>query len=569
MRHLFFYLAVFSGLSLQAQLQFSDVAVSVGANYNYGPASTFGAGVSFADFNGDGWDDLTLTTDENQEIHFLRNDGGTFTKVSLTGINLVTRTKQVVWVDYDNDGDKDLFVTSVSGLNKLYNNNGSLVFTDVTVAAGLFTTDLNTYGSTFGDIDNDGDLDLFVCNREGDDNRNYLYRNNNGVFEDITTSAGINTDVELTFDATFFDYDNDGDQDLYIINDKSDANRLYQNNGSGSFTDVSITSGAGITIDAMSITIGDYNNDGWFDIYITNIPNGNQLLKNNGDGTFSNVAASAGVSFDSFSWGASFLDADMDGFEDLYVSGSFDDSIPSFLPSAFYHNNGNDTFTIPSNIGFANDIRMSFGNAIGDFNNDGKPDIVVMNENFRYFLWENQTTTNNNWIKIKLEGVTSNKDGVGNKIEVRANNKSYYRYTAMGEGYLGQHATSEFVGIGAATDIDYVKVTWNRTGVVETINNVTPNTSITIQEGNGILSLSGLELLKTQVFPNPSKTGVFQLVTAQNKDVFVQVFDAFGRLVLPRQRANTTLDISKLSKGLYFAKIYTANSAKLVKMLYR
>ena len=566
MRLLWLGILVFFSQVSSAQLLFNDVATANGVVYNYG-SSTFGGGASFVDFNNDGWDDLTLTSDETQEVIFLRNDNGVFTRVTFPGIDLVSRSKQVIWVDYDNDGDKDFFVTSVLGQNKLYNNNGSFEFTDVTASSGLFTTDLSTYGATFGDMDNDGDLDLFITNREGTDARNYLYENNNGIFTDVTVARGIGTQIDLTFLASFFDYDNDGDQDIYIINDKTDSNELYQNDGTGHFTDVSITSGAGITIDAMSCTIGDYNADGWFDVYITNTSAGNYLMKNNGDGTFSNTATDAGVGFFSFAWGASFLDADLDGNLDLYVSSSMDGSVSSFLPSAFYHHNGDNTYTIPSHIGFETDTRRSFGNAIGDMNNDGKPDIVVMNENANYFLWENQSVTSNNWIKIKLDGVVSNKDGIGNTIEVHANGISQYRFTACGEGYMAQNSQYEFVGIGSAANIDYIKVTWNKTGIVETINNVQPNQSIRIQEGNGILSTANQELHPISIYPNPSDSGVFNVSSNTTKNYLAEVFDLSGRLILPKQPMQTTIDLSKYASGIYFVRVSTNGETKTFKLI--
>ena len=252
-----------------AQLQFSDIASSVSASYSYG-SSTIGGGVSFVDFDNNGWDDLTYSTDETQEIYFLKNNAGTFTRIMFQGINEKARAKQVLWIDYDNDGDKDFFVTNIQGKNSLYQNDGNFVFTDVTESVGLYTNDLPSYGAAFGDIDNDGDLDLFLSTRGVDANdRNYLYRNDTGNFVDVTQTAGINLTVEYSFCAAFFDYDNDGDQDIYISNDKlSTINRLYQNNGDGTFADTSVASGAGITANAMSTTIGDYNSDGFLYICI-------------------------------------------------------------------------------------------------------------------------------------------------------------------------------------------------------------------------------------------------------------------------------------------------------------
>ena len=567
----FLFALIISNVSI-AQISFADQASTLGINYGFGVNSFHGGGVSFVDFNQDGKDDLTFATESTEKIYFFRNDGAAFTKILLPGIDQATETKQVLWVDYDNDGDLDFFATSTNGPNKLYQNDGSLNFTDVTSSSGLFTDDLNTFGACFGDIDKDGDLDLFITNRGITvEQRNYLYRNDNGTFVDITVAAGINTSPEQSFCASFFDYDNDGDQDIYVANDKfTNQNRLYRNNNDGTFDDVSTVSGTDISIDAMSTTIGDYNNDGWFDIYITNTPTGNVLFKNNGDGSFSDVASSSGTIFSSTAWGAVFLDADQDSNLDLYVSGSMDGSNVSFLSSAFYHNNGNDTFSIPTGIGFDSEGNSSYSNAIGDLNNDGAPDIAVMNENANYYVWENQSVNANNWIKIKLEGTTGNKDGIGNRIEITANGKTQYRYTLCGEGYLGQNSMSEFIGVGAATNIDSIKITWNHSGQTETITNVQPNQSITIQEGNGVLHTEEETKIDFSVYPNPSNTGVFTIRTnGITSSKQIRVYDISGRLLIHKEHLNEldTLDLNVLSKGVYFAKIFMGDSSSTIKLI--
>jgi hypothetical protein len=543
--------------SSHAQVSFADNAVSMGIDVTYGE-SNFGGGVSFVDFDGDGWDDISFTTENNQSLHFFKNNGGTFTEVTFSGVSNTQETKQICWIDYDNDGDKDLFVTGYTGSNKFYRNEGGMTFTDISATIGFFQDDLFTYGASFADIDNDGDLDAFLSNRDGvaENQRNYLYRNDNGVFVDITQAAGISMANHLSFCSIFFDYDNDGDQDFYISNDKPIyPNLLYRNNGDGTFTDVSVTSGAGIAINAMTTTVGDYNNDGWFDLYITNTPQGNALLRNNGDGTFTDVATSTGTIFDSLGWGAVFLDADHDTLLDLYVSGGFDGSVPQFLPSAFYHQQTANNFVIPPTGGFQNDVGESYSNAIGDLNNDGKPDIVVSNDTDKNYVWENTSSTSNNWLKIKLEGVVSNRDGIGNRIEVRANGVSQYRYTLAGEGYLSQNSNYEFVGLNNATVIDYIKVTWNTTGQVETINNIQPNQTITIQEGNGILSTPQENRIQYTVYPNPSDSGIFHIHYQNSYETQVKLFDLQGKQVLSQQLRNHLLDASHVASGVYVLKL--------------
>jgi len=556
MNKIFFLVFLFFFSTVNAQISFEDVANEIGTAYSYG-TSTWGGGVSFADFDNDGWDDLTFASEEGTEIYFLKNNDGIFNSISLNGISNTFKTKQVIWVDYDNDGDQDFFVTGFEGVNKFYKNDGDMNFTDISSTIGFFQTDLFTYGVSFADMDNDGDLDAFISNRDGvaDDQRNYLYRNDEGTYIDITASAGLSMSSHLSFCSIIFDYNNDGFQDIYISNDKPDnLNILYKNNGDGTFDDVSEYSGAGIGINAMTTTIGDYNNDGWFDIYITNTPEGNELLRNNGDGTFTNVAEATATTFNSVGWGAVFLDADSDGLLDLYVSSDFDGSVGSFLSAAFYHQQNNETFIIPENIGFQDDTRKSYTNAIGDIDNDGKPDIVVGNDIEPNFLWANTTVNENNWLKVKLEGVISNRDGIGNTIEINIDGQSQYRYTLAGEGYLSQNSFYEFFGMGNATEVDYVKVTWTATGEIEIINNIAANQAITIQEGNGVLSVDNNEVIDFKVYPNPSITGIFKLNISSKMNISIYNtlgMHIFDKLIL----TNDVLDLSKFPKGIYIIKV--------------
>ena len=572
MNKIFFFAFLFFVNITSAQISFEDVADDIGTAYSYG-SSTWGGGVSFADFDNDGWDDLTFATEEGTEIYFLKNNDGNFSSITLNGISNTFKTKQVIWIDYDNDGDQDLFVTGFEGVNKFYKNDGDMNFTDVSSSIGFFETDLFTYGVSFADMDNDGDLDAFISNRDGeaDDQRNYLYRNDEGTFIDITDSAGLSMSSHLSFCSIIFDYNKDGFQDIYISNDKPDnLNILYKNNGDGTFDDVSEYSGAGIGINAMTTTIGDYNNDGWFDIYITNTPEGNELLRNNGDGTFTNVAEATATTFNSVGWGAVFLDADLDGLLDLYVSSDFDGSVGSFLSSAFYHQQNNETFIIPENIGFQEDTRKSYTNAIGDIDNDGKPDIIVGNDIEPNFLWSNKTANENNWLKVKLEGVISNRDGIGNTIEINIGGQSQYRYTLAGEGYLSQNSFYEFFGLANATEVDYVKVTWTATGESEIINNIAANQAITIKEGSGVLSsVNNLKDTTFSIYPNPSANGIFKISVANQEIVSLQVFDISGRLITKKieLKNNDQINLSQYQKGVYIGRFSSETKNEVLKLI--
>ncbi len=570
----FIIFLIFSNLSY-AQLAFDDVADQIGVDYSYGD-SEYGGGVSFADFDNDGWDDITYASENGVDLYFFKNTNGVFNLVTFNGISNTSKAKQVIWVDYDNDGDKDFFVTAIEGKNAFYSNDGEMNFTDISSTIGIFQTDLFTYGASFGDIDNDGDLDLFISNRSPEDH-NYLYRNDSGIYVDITGTSGISLEGQLSFCSIFFDYDKDGLQDIYVSNDKEEnINRLYKNLGDGVFQDVSESSNAGVDVSAMSTTLGDFNNDGWFDIYITNTPfsqvssiQGNVLLKNNGDGTFTNVATETGTSFDSVGWGSVFLDADNDGLLDIYVSSS-ENGNGSLISSAFYHQQDDETFIIPQDIGFNTDLRESYTNAIGDINNDGKPEIVVGNDTDNNFLWQNNTINENNWLKVKLEGVVSNKDGIGNTIEINVDGQSQYRYTLAGEGYLSQNSFYEFFGTGLSNLIDYVKVTWTSTGATETFNNIEANQSITIKEGIGILNDNDYiveDLLS--IYPNPSNDGVFKLSTKNNVSNTLKVYDLSGRLIfnVKNLKDNDEFSLNHCKKGIYVANLSSGKKSSTIKLV--
>jgi len=537
-----------------SQILFEEKASDLGINIT-GLFSDNLGGVSFFDYDQDGWDDLTFASKGNSTISFYKNNLGTFVEeffITSTG-----HSKQVLWVDYDNDGDNDLFITKVDGYNQLFQNDGSFNFTDVTTVSGFPNTILKTYGASFGDYDNDGFLDLFLCNKD-DDNiiPNQLYKNNgDGTFTDVSAIAGISPVGHLSFCSVFFDYDKDGYQDIYISNDRFiNTNILYKNNGDGTFTDTSITSGTNIAANAMSTTIGDYNNDGWLDIYITNTSEGNHLMQNNTDGTFTDVAILTGTEFNSIGWGANFFDADNDMDLDLYVSSMINDSSSGLITTAFYENQNNN-YSIPTNAGFNSDSYVSFCNAIGDVNNDGFQDFVVCNQSpDNQTLWRNNGGINN-WIKISLEGVNSNKNGIGSWIEVSVNGNSIYRYTLCGESFLGQNSAVEIFGIGAAASIDYVKITW-LSGVIDIINNVAPNQILNIIEGSTTLSNDEFTKNDFNIYPNPSSEFV-TIKSIKNRDYSLEINDVSGRTILLREieKSIYKFDTNTLKKGIYFFKI--------------
>lgn len=491
---------------------FEEVSSANGINTSYG-VGHFGGGVSFCDFTGDGWDDLTFASQEGDSLYFFVNDNGAFHQIP----SLVAHTgeaKQILWVDFDNDSDKDLFVSTNFGFNRLYRNDGDLVMTDITVTSGIINEGFSpSYGAIFGDYNKDGWLDLYVCNREVTGFTNYLYKNNgDGTFLDVSEAANADNFYIPSFCAAFFDFNQDGNQDIYIAEDKSFVSTLLKNKGNNTFQDISAQSGAGITIDAMNVGIGDYDNDGDQDIYVTNGYAGNKLLRNNGDETFTEVAEVAGVGFYTTAWGGNFLDCDNDGDLDLYVCSSNEED-----SNALYLNLGDGTFEKDS---LDNDGGLNYSNVFGDFNKDGKLDLAVNGvEETNFRLWENQHPSVGNWLQIELTGTISNKDGIGSWIEIYANGQKQIRYTHCGLGYLGQNFHAVHVGLGDATVVDSVKIKW-LSGVEDFLTDIDINQRIFVEEGSftSTTSIDKTAGIFMKISPNP--------VTSNN--LFVDIFSKKG-----------------------------------------
>jgi hypothetical protein len=478
-----------------SQIFYSDQATALEIDHTFPLGFLGGGGVSFYDFNQDGLDDLTLSTDEGEFLDFYENTGDGFEKLFPPLVGHNDLAKQIIWVDYDNDGDKDLWVNTWGGPNRLYRNNGDMLMQEVTFLAGFPNHDYQHYGACWGDYNRDGWLDVYISLRTGQGaatNENMLFKNNaDGTFTNVTTVSQAGDPGKKAFCAAFFDYNNDKWPDLYTANDKAAGNTLLKNNGDGTFSNDSLAN-ANLVMDAMSVTIGDYDNDGQQDIYLSDLPNGNSLLHNvgttNGQTTFEDVAVDAGVAVYGLTWGSNFLDADNDGDLDLYVSGSKAGANEN--SSTFFRNEGNGGFIEP-NAGFSGDTVSSFNNAVGDFNNDGYPDIFVLNVTPHHAqIWQNGGG-DANWLKVKLQGYWSNRDGVGSKIECFTNGEYQMRYTHAGYAFMGQNSDTEIIGLGNQTTVDSIRITWT-TGHVDRLYNVSANQKITVIEGsttNGMIEL--------------------------------------------------------------------------------
>ncbi len=422
-----------------------------------------GGGISFVDFNQDGLDDLTFGTENNKDIMFYENKGDHFELVDPPFVEVLEESKQLVWVDFDKDNDKDFFVSTYNGQFYLFENDGNMSFTDVTVSKGLENGEADTYSANFADIDMDGWLDLYIGRYGeeifGDTNSMFHYSPHLHKYINVTNQTGTGNGFRETLATSFFDFDLDGDLDLYVSNDRlMFENSLYMNMGNLSFVDVSVPSLSNASIDAMNAGVADFDDDGYLDIYITHTSEA-IMYKNNGNNTFTDVASSSGTILNQYAWCGNYLDFDHDEDEDMYVC-----TTNTNQPNVLFVNQNNGTFIDPltASGGIAGlDTLDSFTNAIGDFNNDGKQDIAVsrdLDESFS--LFSNNEETENNFIKLRLKGTFSNKEAYGALVEIWNNGykRIYQKHSTV--GFQSQNSDDMIMGLGASSNIDSIVVKW-------------------------------------------------------------------------------------------------------------
>src|SRR3989454_421954 len=427
--------------------------------------------------------------------------------------------------DYDNDGWPDIFLVNGTILesfpagkapsNHLYHNNHDGTFTDVTEKAGLGRTGWGQ-GVCVGDYDNDGWEDLFVTYY----GKNVLYHNNgDGTFTDVSERAGVaGSGKAWGTGCAFVDYDRDGHLDLMVANyvdfDLSTApapgerpsclwkgvaatcgpsglpwakNTLYHNRGNGTFEDV--TSKAHIDQTnghyAFSVSILDFDDDGWPDIFVACDSTASILYHNNRDGTFSDVAVVAGAAFNEdgraqAGMGSTVADFNGDGRLDIFKTNFSDDT------STLYRNNGNETFTdfsAPAGPGITT-ASSSRGLAIGDLWNDGRLSAVISNMNAAPSLLVNQVRSANHWVAIRTVGTKSNRDGIGARIAVKVGARTLVDEVRSGSSYISNNDMRVHFGLGPATKIELLEIRWP-SGLVERFDNLTVDAIHTLKEGSG------------------------------------------------------------------------------------
>lgn len=457
---------------------FVDVAASTGFSV-LSQSSNWGNGVSFFDVDEDGWDDLTVCVG-GAPTRFYKNNSGSFVLHSVFFND--QETKACVWLDIDEDGDNDLFVSRFNASHQVYLNQGDLVFEDVSENyENLSSIADYSWGVSFGDFTRDGFLDVCIANYGIEGAGNTLARNAaNGTYIPMEV-APITSSTKTSFQPIWLDLNKDLLQDLFVINDHNQGNEYYPQSSLGVFEDKSVQSGLIAPSSSMSNSWCDFDRDGDFDLYITNTIQGNRLMVNNGQNIFSDQAAAEGLELNAWTWSALWLDAENDGWEDLYIGSK--DLANDFPTENFYFKNNQGAFETQANNGLSNESCGVYASAKGDFNNDGKIDIVVSTEqNTKYKLYQNNSPSTNNYFKFRLKGRLSNRNGIGTRYEYWIGGEKRIGYTYCGEGYLTQNSQNINIGIGLAGAVDSLKLFWV-SGVEDVHYNLSANTFQLFIEG--------------------------------------------------------------------------------------
>jgi len=497
---------------------------------------TLGSGCAFLDYDADGWQDILLLNGMDWPGHrrqrstlalYRNNRNGTFTDVTkAAGLDVELYGMGVAVGDFNNDGFPDLFITCV-GQSRLFRNTGKGTFVDVTAAAGLGKREAFSTSAMWVDIDRDGHLDLFVCNyvRWSPDRdvfcsldgkqksyctpeayrgeTSWLFRNRgNGTFEDITATCGIFDSNSKALGIALLDDDQDGWPDLFVAND-TEPNKLYRNQRNRTFRDVGLAAGVALSDDGkaragMGVDAADFDNSGRAGIAVTNFEGEMVgLYRAEQAGRYRDVASRAGVgqaSRNRLGFGCVFADLDLDGDLDLIIAnGHIDDTVRNIPgnvgyaqpPHLFLNDKGTFRDVAAQAGGGFERPRVGRGLAVGDFDNDGDLDVLMTTNNGPAVLFRNDRLSQNRSLRIRLVGVTSNRDAIGATVRIMHGGITQSRMVRSGSSYLSQSELPVTFGVGTRDQVELVVVTWPN-GRVEEFRNIATGRSYVATEGKGL-----------------------------------------------------------------------------------
>jgi hypothetical protein len=531
-------------------IQFRDVTQSAGIRFLHNNGSfgkkflpeTMGPGVAFIDYDNDGWPDIFLVNGMDWPGHvrkhstpklYHNNHDGTFTDVThKAGLDVEMFGMGVAVADYDNDGYDDLFVTAY-GQSHLFHNNGNGTFTDVTQEAGLLGPKEFSTSAAWVDYDKDGHLDLVVgnyvqwapetdlyCTLDGK-SKSYctpesykgtsvrLWRNRgNGTFEDVTQKAGLGEPTSKTLGVAVLDFDNDGWPDLLFSND-TQPNKLYRNNGNGTFTEKAVVAGVAFSEDGvaragMGVDAADYDHSGFPSLLITNFSN--QMLSlyhNEGRGLFVDEAPRSEIgraSLLTLGFGCFFFDYDLDGWPDVLVANGHIDAdiqrvqanVKYAMPPHLFRNVGKGKFEeVTDSLGQVfSTPRVGRGAAYADINNDGRLDLLLSTNGGPAYLFLNEAqgaAASNRSLRIKLIGTKSNRDGIGATVRLTAGGETQTQMLRSGSSYLSASELVLTFGLAHNEKADAIEIRWP-SGQIDRVSNVAASQTVTVTEGKGITS---------------------------------------------------------------------------------
>lgn len=520
-----FLFSCFCSYFLKGQVKFVDITEEAGVKHQFKVyEGMFGGGVAVFDINNDGFQDFFVTSGMNEDALYLNNGDGTFKNIyTNSGLEETKKyaTQGVVSADVNRDGFIDLFITTITYKNEkkiiprapnlLFLNNGDMTFKNATKAFKLDQLNSFSTGASFGDVNADGFPDLYVGNYfleyEGELSeindativnasqtaKPYLLINKGGAyFEDEYETYDLNH-RGFGFGALFTDFDNDGDQDLMVNHDfgyKAVPNVVLENKyPSKSYIDIAEEKNLDLKINSMTSAVGDYNNDGYFDYFFTNIKFNRFMVNGSSGKEFKDKTLDLGLHIFAISWGANFADFDHDGDLDLFVANG--DLNPYCVPMVnFYFENDNFQFKEKAREVGVNNYGLGRGSVVFDMDNDGDLDLLVVNqEAVKEYpvesttrLYRNDSEALGNWVKIALKGVESETQGIGSRVKIVVGNTQMMREVdGGGSSHLSQNSTIAHFGIGAATKIDSVIVTWVG-GKKQILLNQNVNSLLTITE---------------------------------------------------------------------------------------